>query len=986
MGHSHHGFLETHNRRFLSGTSLNLDFVIKMKSRILLLLLVSIIFLSACSKEPIVEINEGDHIVLIGNALADRMQHDGWLETYMQAELKGHKLVFRNQGFSGDRIDHRPRSVGFPTTDEYLALSGADVIFAMFGYNESFYNDPAGFGEALTQWIDSTQAKTYTGDGPPRIVLFSPIAFENQNNPNLPDGSEHNVRLASYTATMESVASSKGVDFVDLFHPTLIAFESSAEALTINGVHLNHEGNRKVAEIMTESLLGWKPSGSENKLERIRQAVIDKNWHWFNRYRATDGNDVWGGRSLLPFTNGQTNYDVLNHELEQLDYMTANRDEVVWAAANGRTTQPDDSNVPPSVKVETNLGEEQLQGGESKTGTVEYATAQESMAAMTLPDGLEVNLFASEEMFPELVNPVQMSVDTQGRLWVASWATYPKWEPLKDMDDRLLILPDEDRDGVADTVITFAKVHNPTGFEFWNGGVIVASVPNLIFLKDTDGDDVADVRIEIMGGLGSADTHHSANNFTFGPDGFIYYQRGVFNLSNVETPWTNNQESDVSGMYRFNPRTYEFSFHADNSPNAHGTSFDYWGYHYATDATGGRAYQVVPGDSTGFVMRKLLDHTVRPVTSSGIISSAHLPPSLEGNFILLNVIAFLGIKGYSLEMDTNTGFVNGTETEDLLSSSDLNFRPSDFEIGDDGALYVADWANAIIGHMQHNVRDPNRDHEHGRIYRISAPDRPLSEHAEIDGQPIQALLTLLEHPINGVRYRARIELSERNTDEVIAAAKEWLSRFDPTSAADAHHILEGLWLYQQHNVENRELLAQVLDSPVAHARIAAKRVEMIWNHDSSALVEAIDRSGLDMSPERLAEQFEGKSEDGLIVINTVMEQMRFDRPKFAVTAGKTVKIRFTNHDFLPHNLLIVPPGEGEKVGAAADAMGGEGFARGFIPEDYRIIVATDLLSHKGEQIIEFTAPSEPGVYDIICSFPGHRATMNGKMTVLAPEE
>ena len=61
------------------------------------------------------------------------------------------------------------------------------------------------------------------------------------------------------------------------------------------------------------------------------------------------------------------------------------------------------------------------------------------------------------------------------------------------MDDRLLILPDENRDGVADTVITFAKVHNPTGFEFWNGGVIVASVPNLIFLKDTDGDDVADV-------------------------------------------------------------------------------------------------------------------------------------------------------------------------------------------------------------------------------------------------------------------------------------------------------------------------------------------------------------------------------------------------------------------------------------------------------------------------------------------------------------
>ena len=81
------------------------------------------------------------------------------------------------------------------------------------------------------------------------------------------------------------------------------------------------------------------------------------------------------------------------------------------------------------------------------------------------------------------------------------------------MEDRLLILPDENRDGVADKAITFAKVHNPTGIEFWNGGVIVSSVPDILFLKDTDGDDVADVRIRLFHGLDSADTHHSANNF-----------------------------------------------------------------------------------------------------------------------------------------------------------------------------------------------------------------------------------------------------------------------------------------------------------------------------------------------------------------------------------------------------------------------------------------------------------------------------------------
>jgi hypothetical protein len=115
--------------------------------------------------------------------------------------------------------------------------------------------------------------------------------------------------------------------------------------------------------------------------------------------------------------------------------------------------------------------------------------------------------------------------------------------------------------------------------------VIVASQPDFLFLKDTDGDDVADVRYRIAGAFGSADTHHAANNFVYGPDGFLYYQEGVFSISNVETPWATNQQSDRSAMYRFNPRTHEFSFHADNSPNPHGTSFDYWGYHYATDAT-----------------------------------------------------------------------------------------------------------------------------------------------------------------------------------------------------------------------------------------------------------------------------------------------------------------------------------------------------------------------------------------------------------------
>ena len=164
--------------------------------------------------------------------------------------------------------------------------------------------------------------------------------------------------------------------------------------------------------------------------------------------------------------------------------MVANRDMAVWAAAGNHKHEIDDSNVPAPIAVKSNVGGKSRSSNAGKEGNLSgYNTGKEGLAKLTVPKDMEVNLFADEKMFPELINPVQMAVDTKGRLWAAAWPTYPKWEPLKKMDDRLLIFPDENRDGVADKCITFAKVHNPTGFEFWNGGVLVASQPDVLFLK-----------------------------------------------------------------------------------------------------------------------------------------------------------------------------------------------------------------------------------------------------------------------------------------------------------------------------------------------------------------------------------------------------------------------------------------------------------------------------------------------------------------------
>jgi len=791
------------------------------------------------------ELQKGDHVAFIGNALADRMQHHGWLESYLQYANPDKQLVIRNMGFSGDEVAHRPRNENFMTADAYLKHVEADVIFAFFGYNESYDQDPEEFKKELREFIDHTRAQKYDGKSKPRIVLFSPIAFEDLQTHNLPDGIERNLWQSIYTDAMARVANEKNVPFVDLYAATQKLYEETNENLTINGIHPNSAGNRAIAKVIVEAL-GGDTDAPEDRLAAIREAVLDKNWCWFNRYRATNGNDIWGTRAGLKFVDQQTNKEVLQHELVMLDVMTKNRDRVIWAANKGRPIEPDDSNVPDPVLVKTNYEPSE------KTGTLEYVPPEKGVDTLTLADGFEANLFASEEMFPELVNPVQLDVDTRGRLWVAAWKTYPKWQPDRPMDDRLLIMPDEDRDGVADEAITFAYVHNPTGFTFWNGGVVVASAPNLWFIKDTDGDDVGDHWELLLTGLDSADTHHSANGFDYGPDGYIYYQRGIFNVSNIETPWQSAQLSGRSAMYRFDPRTHRFSFHADNPPNPHGGDFDYWGYHYANDATGGHAFQVRMDGKGGFEMHELLKKTVRPVASSGIISSTHFPEENQGNYIILNTIGFLGIKQYELE--NTDGEVWGTETDDLLVSSDGNFRPTDFKFGDDGAMYVADWQNTLIGHMQHNVRDPSRDHEHGRIYRVTAKGRPLEESVRIDGEPIENLLDVLKHPANGVRLRARIELSERDTDDVILATQKWVQQFDPKSKEDAHHLLEALWLHDQHNIVNEELLNTLLESPEPHARRAAERVKYLWeiegqlNADETTVMAADDDEEESVSP------------------------------------------------------------------------------------------------------------------------------------------
>ena len=804
----------------------------------------------AFARADVIEIKPGDHLSIIGNTLADRMQHDGWLETYLQARFPGHKLVIRNLGFSGDELTLRLRSADFGSPDQWLTRTSTDVIFAFFGYNESFAGKDglASFKKDLDAFAKHALAQKYNGTSPPRLVLFSPIAIEEPRGRDLPEPEATNKRLKLYTAAMADVANAHGVGFVDLFAPTLSLYKNAAEPLTINGVHLTDNGNRRLAAEVVSRLVPGAKSVNVGNFIKLRQAVLDKNFYWFNRYRTVDGYSIFGGRADLRFTDGQTNRVVAQREMEVLDVMTANRDKRIWAVALGKDLVVDDTNTPPFIPVKTN------KPGAGPNGEHLFLDGEAAIGQMTVGKNLKVNLFASEKEFPELAKPVQMSFDSRGRLWVACWPTYPHWKPKEEMNDKLLILEDTDGDGKADKKIVFADgLHCPTGFEFANGGVLIAQAPDLMFLKDTDGDDKADVRQRVLSGLDSADTHHTSNSFQLDPGGALYFQEGTFHQTQVETPYGPPVRCSNAGVFRYEPKSQKFDVYVSfGFANPHGHAFDRWGQDIVVDGTGS-----VPTHGTLFSGHvdypnkhagppQVYQQRTRPTPGIEFLSSRHFPEEFQGNLLVPNVIGFQGILRYKIE-DKGASLA-GTELEPILSSRDPNFRPSDIEVGPDGAIYFLDWQNPIIGHMQHNLRDPSRDRIHGRVYRVTYEDRPLSKPARVAGASIQELLELLAHPEDRVRYRARTELGARDASQVIAAVKAWIAQRDKASPYYEHELTEALWAHQYQDVVNLDLLDRVLASTDFHARAAATRVLCVWRDRVPKALDTLKKLAADPYP------------------------------------------------------------------------------------------------------------------------------------------
>lgn len=806
------------------------------------------------------EPNQGDQICLVGNALGERLQHHNQWESLIHQRYADKQLAIRNLCFPGDEPYERIRSQNFGHPDQHLSHSKASVVVYFFGYNESFAGTDGvkKFRKDMARLVTETQQNDY-GNGSPRVVLVSPIGFEATDNPNLPDGKERNQRLSLYRDALKEVAAETGVSFANVFDPTLELFESTEEQLTLNGCHLNAKGYAALAPILAEAIFG--PGGPSEVDDQVLELIDDKNFHWWHRYRAVNGFSIYGGRGKAGKDGSGTynNTDVMERERAILDQMTANRDQAIWAVASGKEAPDsiDDSNTLPFINPTTNVGgPNDPNAKRGKLGSLEYLNAAEQQKLFDLHEGFEMQLVASEEQFPELANPVALNFDNKGRLWIATMPSYPHWKPKDELDDQILILEDHDKDGTTDEVKVFAGgLHQPTGFEIAADGVYIAEQPDILFAKDTDGDDKADVVTRKLFGFDTADSHHGISAFEWGPGGNLYFQEGTFKFSQVETPYglVRLGEAGIWNYHPKNERLAAFSNFAFANPWGH--VFDRWGQDFIGDASPGYGYWAAPitgrldypkkhpggsqhrrvaalgGGDPKYQFPRFYPKRIRPLSGCAMVSSRHFPEEMQGNYLVTNVIGDRGVLNHEVRED-GTGFV-GKEVEPLLMCRDGNFRPVDIQVAPDGSLYIVDWHNALIGHLQHNLRDPSRDHSHGRIWRIKHKTRPLVEEAKIDGAPVAELLDLLKLPEDRTRYRARRELAARDSNEVGEALATWVSQLNASDTQFQHHMLEALWMYQTHHLVNESHLDRLLQSPDHRARAAAMRVLSFWIGDVS---------------------------------------------------------------------------------------------------------------------------------------------------------
>ncbi|MGC6457550.1 MAG: PVC-type heme-binding CxxCH protein [Akkermansiaceae bacterium] len=440
-------------------------------------------------------------------------------------------------------------------------------------------------------------------------------------------------------------------------------------------------------------------------------------------------------------------------------------------------------------------------------------------AAFNLPEGMQIELFASD---PMIAKPVQMNFDTQGRLWLVSSGMYPHIVPGAEENDRVLILEDTNNDGKADKRIVFADdLHIPTAVLPADGGAYVANSTEILFLKDTDGDDKADERRVVLSGFGTEDTHHLVHTFEQGPDGMLYFLQSIYIHTHLETPYGIRRLMG-GGVWHFRPETQRAEILSKGLINPWGFIFDDYGQTFATDGAGGHGINDIFPRSvfrTSPGARRIVDglNPGQPkLCGLEVLSGSHMPEKYRG---LLIAPDFRGHRINAYRLSPDSGAYVSTRVDDFLSSSHRAFRPIDVKMGPDGALYIADWYNPIIQHGEVDFRDKRRDHTHGRIWRVTFKGQQLVTKKNFTKLTIDELLAHTISTERVHREQARSELRTRNRTESLSALTAWSSKL-----TKEYQLMQAMWNNQALNHTATDIIKKLLASKDARYRAAALRV------------------------------------------------------------------------------------------------------------------------------------------------------------------
>jgi putative membrane-bound dehydrogenase-like protein len=371
--------------------------------------------------------------------------------------------------------------------------------------------------------------------------------------------------------------------------------------------------------------------------------------------------------------------------------------------------------------------------------------------------GFEVKLFAAE---PDVVKPIAFTWDHRGRLWVAESVDYPsKFSELWQGNDRIKICEDTDGDGKADKFTIFADHLNiPTGLVFANGGLIVSQAPQLLFLKDTDGDDKADIKEVLMEGWSKGDTHAGPSNLHYGFDNRIY---GAVGYSGWSGKVDGRDVRFSSGLWRMEKNGSGLQFLSQYNNNTWGMAFNEAGELFGSTANNTQhCYTPVPipfleqtaglmSDDNRKAVRMDQHYSADPLTEkirqvdvfggftaaagANLYTARNFPSRYWNSVTLLNEPT-MHLLHQGLLVRDGSGWTEGVDGGNLIASEDQWFAPIHAEVGPNGAVWLADWYNFIIQHnptprKEHGGFDtttgkggahtnPLRDETHGRIYQV----------------------------------------------------------------------------------------------------------------------------------------------------------------------------------------------------------------------------------------------------------------------------